>query len=76
VAHLLNIVGLLFDLSGALLLLWYSTKTKGITQDWEVVYHSSGRGYWYLTASYIGIIFLAFGFFLQVVGNVVGLVIP
>jgi hypothetical protein len=56
-----NMVGAVWDLIGTLLLVWFSAKSKGVTSSWEVAYHSSGMGQWYLTAYYLGIYFLVYG---------------
>ena len=68
-----NIVGTVWALGGTLLLLWSSAKSKGVTYNWEVAYHSSGMGHWYLTAYYLGIYLLIYGAAWIITGSVIGM---
>jgi hypothetical protein len=67
---LLNMGGLFLDLAGAIILAWYWNKTRGILAgEWQVAYAASGKGQWYLLWHYLGWISLAGGFFLQLLGH-------
>ena len=60
----LNIIGLIFDFIGVVILLYVSTKTKGATTKTDENFIISP------CVQIIGYLFLAIGFLLQIFGNV------
>jgi hypothetical protein len=80
VANLFNIVGLILDMAGVLILIWQGQKTTGVTGGlWEVAHMQNPKtnnpiGHRYVSGFYLGCILLGGGFFLQCIGNIIALV--